>query len=274
MSAHRYEEAAAAELLSVALTSSGLELVLTRLTDRVNDLESINKAQQARLEALKAKPPEVDTSQKRLCETTAIQNLSAKSADQQLAAMKEAIVNMGQNINQFYKDVKYREAVQKATDVGQDELMHMELDRLNREVEIKFTRKDALDMRKMIAMEMVRMRKEMEQGFAEKLSNVYDEVLGQLSRVTDHVRVIQETTNTTNELLKYRIEEAFTDIQNTSEDMDAKLRKITEVFGLSADPEVNDAPSFPELLKNITDLQRNASEFRDGISQQSVRTKR
>lgn len=47
-------------------------------------------------------------SQERLCETTAIQNLSAKSADQQLAAMKEAIVNMGQNINQFYKDVKYR----------------------------------------------------------------------------------------------------------------------------------------------------------------------
>lgn len=30
----------------------------------------------------------------------------------------------------------------------------------------------------MIAMEMVRMRKEMEQGFAEKLSNVYDEVRG------------------------------------------------------------------------------------------------
>lgn len=29
---------------------------------RVNDLESINKAQQARLEALKTKPPEVDIS--------------------------------------------------------------------------------------------------------------------------------------------------------------------------------------------------------------------
>lgn len=40
-----------------------------------------------------------------------------------------------------------------------------------------------------------------------------EQVLGQLSQVTDHVRVIQETTNTTNELLKYRIEEAFTDIQ-------------------------------------------------------------
>lgn len=39
------------------------------------------------------------------------------------------------------------------------------------------------------------------------------QVLGQLSRVTDHVRVIQETTGATNELLKYRIEEAFTDIQ-------------------------------------------------------------
>lgn len=34
MSARRYEEADAAELLSVALTSSGLENVLTRLTDR------------------------------------------------------------------------------------------------------------------------------------------------------------------------------------------------------------------------------------------------
>lgn len=40
-----------------------------------------------------------------------------------------------------------------------------------------------------------------------------EQVLGQLSQVTDHVRVIQETTITTNELLKYRIEEAFTDIQ-------------------------------------------------------------
>lgn len=43
--------------------------------------------------------------------------------------------------------------------------------------------------------------------------NPGEQVLGQLSQVTDHVRVIQETTNTTNELLKYRIEEAFTDIQ-------------------------------------------------------------
>lgn len=42
---------------------------------------------------------------------------------------------------------------------------------------------------------------------------IIHQVLGQLSKVTDHVRVIQETTNTTNELLKYRIEEAFTDIQ-------------------------------------------------------------
>lgn len=40
-----------------------------------------------------------------------------------------------------------------------------------------------------------------------------EQVLEQLSQVTDHVRVIQETTNTTNDLLKYRIEEAFTDIQ-------------------------------------------------------------
>lgn len=43
-----------------------------------------------------------------LCETSAVQNLSAKSPEQQLAAMADAIVAMGQNVNQFYKDVKYR----------------------------------------------------------------------------------------------------------------------------------------------------------------------
>lgn len=43
-----------------------------------------------------------------LCETSAIQNLSVKNPEQQLATMAEAIIHMGQNINQFYKDVKYR----------------------------------------------------------------------------------------------------------------------------------------------------------------------
>lgn len=51
-------------------------------------------------------------------------------------------------------------------------------------------------------------RRRRETGIAQN-----EQVLGQLSRVTDHVRVIQDTTNTTNELLKYRIEEAFTDIR-------------------------------------------------------------
>lgn len=62
-------------------------------------------------------------------------------------------------------------------------------------------------------------------------------------------------------------------LRSTSEDMDAKLRKITEVFGLNADPEVNDAPSFPELLQSIADLQRMASDCRDDIDQQNVRAK-
>ncbi|CAM9880458.1 unnamed protein product [Ectocarpus sp. 12 AP-2014] len=266
----RHQEAAAAELLTVALTSSGLESVLSQLTDRVNDLESANKAQKHRLEALTHQAPEVDVSDKHLCETSALQNLVGKSPEQQLVAMSDAIVSIGQSVNQFYKDVKYREAVQQATDTAQDELMQMELDRLNREVDIKFTRKDAQDMRKMIAKEMQAMREEMAQEFAGKLGTVYDEVLGQLSRVTDHVRVIQETTGATNELLKYRIEEAFTDIQSASEDMDAKIRKITDMFGLSANPDDNDAPSFPEMLRNIGDLERLALGCRDDIDEQTV----
>eukprot|EP00752_Nemacystus_decipiens_P016768 g15005.t1 len=236
----------------------------------VNDLESVNKAQKIRLEQLSKQAPDVEVSTtKHICETSAVENLSAKSPEKQLAAMADAIVTIGQNVNSFYKDVKYREAVQQATDTAQDELMHMELDRLNREVDVKFTRQDALDMRKMIAVEVRTMRKEMEQEFAAKLSKVYDEVLGQLSQVTDSVRVIQETTNTTNELLKYRIEEAFTDIQSASESMEAKIRKITDVFGLSADPEANDAPSFPELLQNITDLQKLGATCRDDLDVQT-----
>lgn len=43
-----------------------------------------------------------------LCETSAIQNMSAKTPEHQLAAMADAVVAMGQNVNQFYKDVKYR----------------------------------------------------------------------------------------------------------------------------------------------------------------------
>eukprot|EP00903_Cladosiphon_okamuranus_P010191 g9650.t1 len=269
----RYHPPDEPELLSVALKSAGLESALSRLTERINDLESVNKAQKSRLEALTRQPPDVPVSKKHLCETSAVQNLSAKSPEQQLAAMADAIVTMGQNVNQFYKDVSYREAVQQATDTAQDELMHMELDRVHREVDIKVTRQDALEMRKMIAAEMRAMRTEMEQEFTAKLGKVYDEVLGQLSQVTDHVRVIQETTNTTNELLKYRIEEAFTDIQSASEDMDAKIRKITEVFGLSADLDDNDAPSFPELLKNITDLQKLASDCRVDLDVQTEMAK-
>lgn len=52
--------------------------------------------------------------------------------------------------------------------------------------------------------------------------------------------------------------------------MDAKIRKITEVFGLSADPEANDAPSFPELLQSIADLQKLASNCRDDLDVQTV----
>lgn len=43
-----------------------------------------------------------------LCETSGIQDLSKRSPEQQMAAMAEAVINMGNNINQFYKDVKYR----------------------------------------------------------------------------------------------------------------------------------------------------------------------
>jgi len=43
-----------------------------------------------------------------LCEISVVQNLSTKSPEQQLVAMADAIVGMGQNINQFYKDVKYK----------------------------------------------------------------------------------------------------------------------------------------------------------------------
>lgn len=43
-----------------------------------------------------------------LCETTNIQSLSSKTPEQQLAAVAEAIVSMGNNVNQFYKDVKHR----------------------------------------------------------------------------------------------------------------------------------------------------------------------
>ena len=57
---------------------------------------------------------------------------------------------------------------------------------------------------------------------------------------------------------------------SASEDMDAKIRKITDVFGLSADPEDNDAPSFPELLKTIADLHKLASDCRDDLDVQTV----
>lgn len=43
-----------------------------------------------------------------LCETSGIQDLSKRTAEQRLVAIADAIVSMGQNINQFYKDVKYR----------------------------------------------------------------------------------------------------------------------------------------------------------------------
>ena len=58
--------------------------------------------------------------------------------------------------------------------------------------------------------------------------------------------------------------------RSASEDMEAKIRKITDVFGLSADPEANDAPSFPELLKSIADLQRLSTVSRDDLDVQTV----
>ena len=58
--------------------------------------------------------------------------------------------------------------------------------------------------------------------------------------------------------------------RSTSEDMDAKIRKITEVFGLSADPDDNDAPSFPEMLKTMSELQQNAADCRDDIDFQKA----
>ncbi len=61
-------------------------------------------------------------------------------------------------------------------------------------------------------------------------------------------------------------------VRSTSEDMDAKIRKITEVFGLSADPDDNDAPSFPELLKTINELQQNAADCRDDVDVQKAST--
>ena len=42
--------------------------------------------------------------------------------------------------------------------VGQ--LMHMELDRLNREVDVKFTRQDALDMKKVLRETTMRVLKQ------------------------------------------------------------------------------------------------------------------
>lgn len=56
--------------------------------------------------------------------------------------------------------------------------------------------------------------------------------------------------------------------------MDAKIRKITEVFGLSANPDNDDAPSFPELLQNIADLQKMASDCRGDIDAQTVSSPR
>ena len=43
-----------------------------------------------------------------LCEMSSIQSLASKTPEQQLAAVAEAIVSMGHNVNQFYKDVKHR----------------------------------------------------------------------------------------------------------------------------------------------------------------------
>lgn len=43
-----------------------------------------------------------------LCETSSIQSLATKTPEQQMAAVAEAIVSMGHNVNQFYKDVKHR----------------------------------------------------------------------------------------------------------------------------------------------------------------------
>lgn len=53
--------------------------------------------------------------------------------------------------------------------------------------------------------------------------------------------------------------------------MDAKIRKITDMFGLSANPDDNVAPSFPEMLRNIGDLERLALGCRDDIDEQTVR---
>lgn len=43
-----------------------------------------------------------------LCETSSVQQLSKRTPEEQFAAMAEAIVTMGQKVNQFYKDVQYR----------------------------------------------------------------------------------------------------------------------------------------------------------------------
>lgn len=58
---------------------------------------------------------------------------------------------------------------------------------------------------------------------------------------------------------------------SASEDMDAKIRKITEMFGLSSDPTDNDTPSLPEMLKSISDLQQASYDCRDELDVQTVR---
>lgn len=43
-----------------------------------------------------------------LCEVSSIQSLATMTPEQQMSAVAEAIVSMGHNVNQFYKDVKHR----------------------------------------------------------------------------------------------------------------------------------------------------------------------
>eukprot|EP00904_Undaria_pinnatifida_P003118 jgi/Undpi1/12807/HiC_scaffold_7.g02474.m1 len=260
------------ELLSVELTSSGLETALQQLKDRVDDLESRNQAQHDRLASLGEKGPEVDVSKRHLCEVSSIQSLATMTPEQQMSAVAEAIVSMGHNVNQFYKDVKHREAVQHATDSAQDELMHMELDRIGRELVTKFTHQGASGMRKAISVEMKSMREEMEQAFEGRLSLIDEKVSEQLLRVMDQVRTIKESTQVTNGLLMDRIEDAFSDIQRAGEDVDDKIRVITALLGLDPSQGEEPPPSFQEVCNTIADLQRNAEGFREEIDTQSSMT--
>ena len=196
-----------------------IDLQVTQVTHEVNRMvqeksEAAKKALEEASEVIdqmdnEEEAPEEEIQEKRAAFEKAFNNeggdLDENDIENRIEALRMVVTDMSSTLEKLSIDAKQKSKLQSAKDAAQDEILEMELKRLERQIEGKIGRQEMLDNNKNRDKKLSHLQQVLTEHIEQRVEEINSKLANQLDSVLNQLNKIQSASDASSKIMEERI---------------------------------------------------------------------